>query len=303
MRITFKLKFLVILLFITQLAQSQICTVFNGVEFGEPLIKVKERVSAISENIIIIKVNNPSFPLSKNKEEHLIASIVKLKNGTIERVIFTFSDDKLSFIQAIGNVVNSIASESKHEAKTYLNYQVYTSDLLYINIKSDNAWILTLESLHPNLFTWNNPYLNSNVEINYNPSAKIPSFIKMEENLEVLLPLLKENSDFIKIENLEATNSMVKTQVNCYGIEYAGFPRKFEVRFENNKLKKVWILTGKEEENRIREKLTIEYGNSIFENDNWVVFNNWTVLLRKDKPEVLLITEELGLKYKKQYSE
>jgi hypothetical protein len=50
-------------------------------------------------------------------------------------------------------------------------------------------------------------------------------------------------------------------------MEYAGFPRKFEVRFENNKLKKVWILKGKEEENRIREKLTIEYGNSIFEND------------------------------------
>jgi hypothetical protein len=163
--------------------------------------------------------------------------------------------------------------------------------------------VIWLIVLHPNLFTWNNPYLNSNIEINYNPSAKIPSFIKMEENLEVLLPLLKENSDFIKIENLEATNSMVKTQVNCYGMEYAGFPRKFEVRFENNKLKKVWILTGKEEENRIREKLTIEYGNSVFENDNWVVFNNWTVLLRKDKPEVLLITEELGLKYKKQYSE
>jgi hypothetical protein len=129
MRITFKLKFLVILLFISQLAQAQICTIFNGVEFGEPLIKVQEKVSAISENIRIMNVNNPSFPLSKNKEEHLIACIVKLKNGTIERVLFTFSDDKLRFIQAIGNVVNSIASESKNEAKTYLNYQVYTSDL------------------------------------------------------------------------------------------------------------------------------------------------------------------------------
>jgi hypothetical protein len=83
MRITFKLKFLVILLFISQLAQAQVCTIFNGVEFGEPLIKVQEKVSAISENIRIMNVNNPSFPLSKNKEEHLIAFIVKLKNGTI----------------------------------------------------------------------------------------------------------------------------------------------------------------------------------------------------------------------------
>jgi hypothetical protein len=57
MRITFKLKSLVILLFISQLAQAQICNIFNEVEFGEPLIKVQERVSAITESIRIIKVN------------------------------------------------------------------------------------------------------------------------------------------------------------------------------------------------------------------------------------------------------
>lgn len=264
----------------------------------------KKKISSISNQTEVIEINNPSFPLSKVKEEHLIAFKVKLGIGTLEKVIFTFSDDKLSFIQAMGNAIKSFTSSRKDEAEAYLDYQVYPSDLLFVNLKLDIAWLLTPQSAHPNLFTWDNPYLNTNtIEINYNPSAKIPSFIEMGENLNVLMPLLKENSQFIHVENLAETDSINKTQVNCFGIEYAGFPRKFEARFEKNKLTMVWILTGKGEEDRVREKLTKEYGNAIFVNDDWEVFNNWTVLLRKDKPEVLLLTKELGLKYKKQYSE
>lgn len=303
MKTTVKIKFLIMLLFVSSLAQSQVSKFFYDIEFGDSFIKVQKKVREISKSVKVIKIDNPNFPLSKNKEQHLVASMVKLKNGTVKKIVFTFSDDKLSFIQAKGNVNKSIVTAVKEKSQTHLNYQVYPSELLYINLKSDIASFLTPKSLHLNLFTWNSPYLNSNIEVKYNPSAKIPSFIKMGENLENVLPILKKNSHFVNVESLGTTNSIVKTQANCFGIEYAGFPRKFEIRFENNRLSKVWILTGKEEENRIRKKLSTEFGKPIFENDNWIVFNNWTFLLRKDKPEVLLITKELGLKYKKQYTE
>ncbi len=230
--------------------------------------------------------------------------MVKLENGTIDKVSFTFSDDKLSYIQAKGNVTNLLTKSIKSEAKSYLDYNIYESELLFINIKKDIAWQLTPESRHLNLFTWDNPYLkdNNSNEVKYNPSVKIPSFIRMNESIDSLIPLLKSNSTFIEIRKLKETDNITKTQINCFGIEYAGFPRKFEARFENNKLNMVWILTGKGEENRIREKLTEEYGKALFINDSWEVFNNWTVLLRKDKPEILLLTKELGLMYKKQYS-
>lgn len=295
---------LAIFLFTSFASQAQISTIFNGIKFDESLLNTQIKLSTISNDVKLIKIAKPNFPLSKNKEEHLIASMVKVKNGIIDKVVFTFSDDKLCYIQAKGNVIKGLISNIKSEVKTYLDYQIYKSDLLFINTKSDIAWLLTPESLHPNLFTWNNPYLNSNKsnEINYNPSVKIPSFIQMGENIEYLMPLLKSNSKFIDVQKLKETDSITKTQINCFGIEYAGFPRKFEARFENNKLNMVWILTGKGEENRIRKKLTEEYGKAIFINDSWEVFNNWTVLLRKDKPEVLLLTKELGLMYKKQYS-
>jgi hypothetical protein len=36
-------------------------------------------------------------------------------------------------------------------------------------------------------------------------------------------------------------------------------------------------------------------------NEVWEVFNSWQVALRKDKPEVLLIEQKLGLEYKTSY--
>jgi hypothetical protein len=302
MKVSTTSKLLIIFLFISTITQSQVNRYFNDIQFGDSFIKVQKNIRKISKSIKVIEIHAPSFPLSKYKEKHLIAFKVNLKNGTTTKVAFTFSDDKLSFIQAKGNVVKSIVSEAKDKAQTVLNYQVYTSDLLYVNLKSDMASFLNAKSLHLNLFTWINPYLNRNTLKEYNLSVRIPNFIKMGENSEKLIPLLKQESNFVYIESLGQKNSITKTQANSYGIEYAGFPRKFEVRFENNKLSKIWILTGKEEEHRIIKKLTKEFGNSIFENNNWVVFNNWTVLLRKDKPEVFLITQKLGLKYKKQYT-
>jgi hypothetical protein len=47
--------------------------------------------------------------------------------------------------------------------------------------------------------------------------------------------------------------------------------------------------------------LTNQYGEPIFVNEEWEVFNNWQVGLRKDKPEVLLIEKKIGLEYKTSY--
>ena len=80
-----------------------------------------------------------------------------------------------------------------------------------------------------------------------------------------------------------------------------GFPRKVEARFGNNILNVVWILTGKGEEDRIRQALIAEFGNPIFVTDEWEIFNDWQVGLRKDKPEVLLMEKSIGLGYKSSY--
>ena len=99
----------------------------------------------------------------------------------------------------------------------------------------------------------------------------------------------------------DGSDPFAQLQIDCFGIEYAGFPRKFEARFGDNKLNVLWILTGKGEEDRIRQELIKHYGKPIFINDDWEIFNDWQIGLRKDKPEVLVMTKEIGMFYKKDY--
>jgi hypothetical protein len=66
-------------------------------------------------------------------------------------------------------------------------------------------------------------------------------------------------------------------------------------------LNMVWILTAKGEEERLRAKLVHQYGGPVYEDEDWVIFHDWQVCLRMDKPEILLVTPELGKLYKRDY--
>jgi hypothetical protein len=283
---------------------AQVETVFNEVHFNEPLKIVHEKVKEISETTQVIVVDKTSFPLARDKEEHLICTDVKTKEGIVSKIVFTFADDKLASIEAKGNAVESLINSRKDTAVNYLHYKVFPSELLIGDPQEDRVWMLTKESGHLHLFTWNNPYLGSKRPVpEYEPSAKIPDILKMGGHIDELTPVLRRGSMFMNIEALDGSDPNAQTQINCFGVEYAGFPRKLEARFGDKKLNTVWILTAKAEEDRIRKKLTEEYGKALFINDNWEVFNDWQVLLRKDKPEVLLLTRELGVVYKKELGE
>ena len=282
---------------------SQNNELFEGVTLGQPLELVKSKLLSSTSKIYVVEVTHPSFPLSKEKEEHLICLECKSSNGIIEEAAFSFADDKLALIQVKGNATQAIMEKRLDTADVFMNYLAYWDDLIVIDKASDMAWIMGQEAAHTNLFAWINPYFPSEggKKIEYQSSAKIPEFIEMGGDLANLRPLLEQASLFTFERELGPGDPNAQLQIDCFGIQYAGFPRKFEARFGDEKLNMVWILTGKGEEDRIRQKLIESYGRPIFTNDAWEVFENWQVYLRKDKPEVLLLTPELGEFYKKDY--
>jgi hypothetical protein len=280
---------------------SQAEAIFNKVSFGDSVDVVQEKISIISEELIKYTNENPSFPLAKNQEDHLVCTNVTTKYGNIGKIVFTFSDNALSYIEATGNAATVLAKDRSEEAREYMHFHAYFDDLVIIDKANDRTWILTKESVHPNLFAWENPYLKGNTSQKYNPSGKIPDFLQMGASIEKLEPLLKSNSKFMGKMELDGSDPNAQLQLDCFGIEYAGFPRKMEARFGDGKLNVVWILTAKGEEDRVRKELVKHYGNPIFANEDWEIFNDWQVGLRKDKPEVLLMTKEVGYGYKKDY--
>jgi hypothetical protein len=299
-----QIYFVLLLLGVTSKVMSQSVPNFSNIRFGDSLTNVQKEIEPISSSFKIVKNKIPNFPLAKGSEVHLIVDNVKLKTGKIDKIIFTFSDDKLNYIEVVGNIQQALLSNRKDTAQVFMNYSVYVKDLLFVNLKEDKAWILTKEAAHVGLFTWNNPLLIKPYELKtYNSSAKIPEFLKMGKLLEELLPEFKERVTITQLDTLNGSDPNAQFQINSYGIEYAGFPRKFEARFGDNKLNKIWILTGKEEEDRIRKMLIESYGEPIFINNDWEFFNDWMIGLRKDIPEVLFISKTLSEYYKNKFKQ
>ena len=300
------LKCLGSLLFVLGILQTSVAQtrdIFHGIELMESLNTAKTKLEPYAQQIKLIEVEKPSFPLSRNREDHIVCLNFQSENGSIAEVVFTFADDQLVFVQAYGNAIAAITGKRKDSADAYIDYRAYWKDYIITKPSKDKVWILSQEAAHPNLFAWENPYLPSNggeLKI-YESSGRIPEFLKMGGELANLRPQLEKASDFTHTIQLDGSDPYAQLQVDCFGIEYAGFPRKFEARFGNEKLNAVWILTAQGEEDRIRQKLIAEYGPAIYKDEAWEVFQDWQVMLRKDKPEVLLVTKELGDFYKKDY--
>lgn len=281
------------------LLAAQVETVFNNTLFNDSVKDVKTKISSISEHYDLFNSTTSSFPLAKNEEAHLVCTKVKTSHGILDKVVFTFADDKLVYIEAKGNV-EVLKQTQQDTPRTYIDYEVYFKDKLFIKSSEDRAWMLNDEGMHVNLFTWNNPYLEASIGKTKLNKA-LPSFIKMGASLEEMEPVLKSNSQFTHTEKLDGKSPDAQLQINAFGVHCFGFPRKLEARFGDEKLNVVWVLTGKAEEDRIRQVLIATYGKPIFVDDNWEIFNDWQVGLRKDKPEVLLMEKTLGQVYKKEF--
>ncbi len=276
---------------------AQIGELFGEIKMSDNLETVRKSMETLCGSTQEIKVNpeEVTFPLAQFTEQHLVCSdCSRYDYYFFDKVVFTFSDGQLSFISAKGDGVSKIS-----DIEFYKGYKFYTGkDNMVINEKENEAFFLTEEGLHPNLFAWKTPYLSATPVIpKYTASADIPEVFKFGALLRELEPQLKEMTTLL--DKREFPNG--ETQLNCFGMEYAGFPRKIEAKFNaEDELYLLWILTAKQEESRVKRALIRAYGTPTFVNDTWEVFYDWRISLRKDKPEILVLSKEGADKHKKE---
>ncbi len=139
------------------------------------------------------------------------------------------------------------------------------------------------------------------------PSAAIPEILAFGDSIAELAPDLADASIMTIQRCIQEpwlpNQPDPQTQIDCFGFVYAGFPRKIEAVFGDDVLELAWIFTGKGEENRLRNSLYHAYGSPAFVSDTFEAFNGWRIGLRKDKPEVLIVSEELVPLIQKQYGD
>jgi hypothetical protein len=288
-----------ILLFLSNHTNAQVKGAFAGVEIGDSLVQITGKLKDKCKKQRLVTKILPRFPLANKSEKHFICEGIAVAKTTIAKVVFTLADDKVVLISSKGNAAKALSSKTTSKEIQFLGLRVFRDELAFASKKADTFTILSKEAVHPHLFVWENPFLENDAEFEYEyrKSAERPSFIRFGSTFDDLKPEFEKACPLILIEKEEKpflpSKPKKQIQINCFGYEYAGFPRKFEAVFGDGKLQMVWILTAQPEEARVRTELKKAFGDQIFESETWEAFDNWKIYLRKDKPEVLMISEEL----------
>jgi len=270
---------------------------FQGIAFGDTVAEVTRKLDGQCTEQRTILVEDPSLPLARETQTHIVA--LGVDSVGVDEAAFAFGDDGLVQVEVRGGAVDALLPALDEEPVRVHDYTVWLGARIIAHQERDVVWFLTEEGLHPHLFLWENPDLPSVGPPGkpYERSAAKPDILDFGRSLEDLLPRMKAVSAFTTREDIGQpwlpTKPVLQTQINCYGVAYAGFPRKIEAVFGDEKLQLAWILTAKAEEARVRKALVEAYGPAEFVSTTWEAFDGWRVALRKDKPEVLMIADEL----------
>lgn len=311
-RLVVKIK-LSVLLVCTYLAAPHVLaspmdSVLPGISLNDSVANVVAILESRCSRLEAIEVASPIIPVAEDIESHLVCSDYRTSGGSVIEIIpFSFGDDQLKFLVARGGAVEIFTSASKSDPFNIAGVEGYIEDLMAVSRQDDTVWLGVMGALRANIFLWDNPYLSQHnrsiQEFDY--SVAIPEILHFGDSIENLTSTFRDKCKLIELIEKENVQLLSKpnqeTQLNCYGYEYEGFIRTIEAVFGDGILEKAWVITAKEEEGRLRASLVDMYGEPEFVSSEYESFSNWRVALRKDEPEVLILSESLAQLYKRYY--
>ena len=279
-----------------------------GIAFGADVATSKSSLTKRCDNLKAHTSNTPTLPIARASETQLICLGYSANDVNVTEAAFIFGDDSLSMIEVYGGAY--VAFETlPGEIISYSGFAVKPEILTLAQSELDRMLLMTMNAVHAHMHFWKSPYLptNNGAPTSFSSSAAQPAMIRFGERSEILRPEFESACAFLAEQHIAepwlATEPAVQTQLDCFGYVYAGFPRKIEAVFGDGILEQVWILTAAGEEARIRAALEAEYGNAEIVNDTWEVFAGGTVALRKDKPEVLLVSGRVAPAFREVFEE
>ena len=268
----------------------------SGIKLGDSASWAKTVLQKQCADLIDKDMEHISFPLAKKSERHLVCQ--RLNNGG--QIAVTLADNAVVHVFSKNIPDSDISSQSaQFQQQHSLGYKVYGDDYQLWKKEADKLAILVnSDAIHPNLFVWESQYLGHQ-ETMPKPvpnDGGYPSILKFGRTFTELEADFEKNCHPLQIMESDVwllNKPEKQTQVNCFNYQYLGFPRKIEAVFGDDILQLAWILTAKPEESRVRQLLIASFGNPVEENETWISFDQGQVFLRKDKPEVLIISKLL----------
>jgi len=279
-------------------AQAQILdSSLSGLAFGDGVEVARATLQLDCRSISAFDLNAPRLPIAAERESELICWNYKNPGGlNLDTLVLRFADGGLAMVEARGQNVTGLLSPEE-ETMEYAGYTGYMGPAEAVVIDGEVAWIIRADDMHSHPFLGSTPIVTEEGLPAASATAhKPPDLVfgaSLDEIRETFVPQCSRAVEREITPPDLPTQPEKQVQIDCLGFPYAGFPRKVEAVFADGDLALVWILTGKPEEPRVRDALIAAYGDPVDVSDDSEVFGDGSVMLRKDKPEVLFLSAEL----------
>jgi hypothetical protein len=269
----------------------------EGLEMGQSEGIATAVIAAACDGVARIEVTATRFPAANESEVHLRCSTLTLADGRAGGdAMFTFADDKLVLIHTRGQPGN-LRPDAEPVAQ-FEDFDVYMPHQIIVNAETGQSAVFGEFPIVPLAFHWNNPAWTADTISPTKAEFFLPPEIVFGTSLASMTETLNEACALSVERSIDevwlVTEPAAQFQIDCYGYEIAGYPRKLEFVFGDETLQQMWVMFDVGDIPRLREFLTVNYGNPISVDEQYEIFDEGRLALRKDIPEIRMVSDEIA---------
>ena len=260
-------------------AEPQSLGLKTGITEAEATVWFQEHCDEVSRHV----ADPVTFPFAEDSEVHIHCAL------GAQDVYASFGDDKLIQIEMRGDIA---PYQPSGEAAAELGWLSVYREPLRIYDAQENRLLWLEDSWQvTQLPFWVNP-IWAEGETQIDTAWFIPPEIEWGASLDAVEAAFGDkctHSYRLTFDEVWLiTQPDLLQQIDCFGYDIAGYPRKLELIFGDGQLEQIWVLLGHGDVARAITAFEAQYGAPVFENEQYTVFGHLDVAVRKDKPELLL---------------
>lgn len=264
----------------------------DGTAFGQPESEIEPVLVEQCQEVIRHALADTTFPVAETSEVHLQCTELALAGSALKpTTVYTFADDALVMIEARG-AGGTLAPAPEPEMQMD-GFEIYPEQGVVINRESDQTWYFGDLNLANLFIFWDNPVWDGG-DGAVDSEWFLPSEAVWGESAESVMAALREKCRLMQHRPIDEvwlrTAPAEQQQVDCYGYEIAGYPRKLEFVFGDDQLQQIWLMFGAADIARTRDHFSSEFGAPVHVGDILEAFEGWHVAIRKDIPEILMLS-------------
>lgn len=269
----------------------------DGATFGQPEAKIEPFLARRCPEVIRHAPVDTTFPVSETAEVHLLCTGLTMSGSELRpATVYTFADGELVMIEARG--AGSELAPAPEPAMQMDVFDVFPEQGVIINRERDQTWYFGDLKLANIFIFWDNPVWDGSGGAAVNTEWFLPPEAVWGESAESVMDALGEKCVLMMHRAIDEvwlrTEPAEQHQIDCFGYEIAGYPRKLEFVFGDNELEQIWLLFGPADIARTRVHFSREFGAPVHVDDRLEAFEGWHVAIRKDVPEILMGSPRLA---------